>query len=74
MAAHYTKKDARFQVEFRSSDRATAHGGQLALNALWKHFGLWERVKRARALGANAKGKSILAAARRALLATHDSA
>ena len=50
MAAHYTKKDARFQVEFRSSDRATAHGGQLALNALWKHFGLWERVKRARAL------------------------
>jgi AcrR family transcriptional regulator len=31
-------------------------------------------LQMARALGANAKGKSVLAAARRALLATHDSA
>jgi len=50
MAKHYTKKESRFQVEFRPSEQATAHGGQLAVNALFEQFGLWRRVQQAPAL------------------------
>jgi shikimate 5-dehydrogenase len=50
MAKHYTKKEPRFQVEFRPSDQATAHGGQMAVNALFEQFGLWKRIQDANAL------------------------
>jgi hypothetical protein len=50
MAKHHTKKEARFQVEFRPSEPATAHGGQLAVKALFNQFGLWQRIKEASAL------------------------
>ena len=50
MAKHYTKKEVRFQVEFRPSEQATAHGGQLAVNAFFDQFGLWRRVQQALAL------------------------
>jgi formylglycine-generating enzyme required for sulfatase activity len=44
MAKHYTQKEARFQVEFRPSAQATAHSGQLAVNALFQQCGLWPRI------------------------------
>jgi hypothetical protein len=50
MAKHYTKKEARLQIEFRPSEQATAHGGQLAVNALFNQFGLWQRIPQAPAL------------------------
>jgi hypothetical protein len=45
-----SKKESRFQIEFRPSEQATAHGGQLAVNALLNQFGLWPRIKQASAL------------------------
>jgi len=50
MAKHITKKEARFQIEFRPSEQASAHGGQLAVNALFEQFGLWQRIKESAAL------------------------
>lgn len=50
MAKHYTKKEPRFQIEFRPSEQPTAHGGQLAVNALFQQFGLWQRIQQAPAL------------------------
>jgi hypothetical protein len=47
MAKHYTKRQARFQIEFRPSEQATAHGGQFAVNALFEQFGLWQKLKAA---------------------------
>ena len=52
MAKYYTKKEARFQVEFRRSEQASAQGGQLAVNALFEQFGLWRPIKQAPALEA----------------------
>src|ERR1700691_3640079 len=58
MAKHYSKKPARFQIEFRPSEQATAHGGQLAVNALFEQFGLWPKLKAASGLdGRTHKGK-----------------
>ena len=42
---HYTKKEVDFDVEFRPSAQATAHGGQLAVAALAREYGLWTKVK-----------------------------
>jgi hypothetical protein len=42
---HYTKKDRRIGIEFRPSSQATAHGGQMAINAVAGGFGLWQRVR-----------------------------
>ena len=50
MAKHITKKEARFQIEFRPSEQASARGGQVAVNALLNQFGLWQRIKQAPAL------------------------
>lgn len=58
MARHYRKKDRKVVIEFRPSERATAHGGQTAVNALANEFGLWERIAREPALDRRAhKGK-----------------
>ena len=45
MSRHYTKQDRRINIEFRPSSKATAHGGQMAVNAVAGEFGLWERVR-----------------------------
>jgi hypothetical protein len=58
MAKHYSKKQARFHIEFRPSQQATAHGGQLAVNAVLEQFGLWQKLKAAPGLdGRKHKGK-----------------
>jgi hypothetical protein len=58
MSKHYTRKQARFQIEFRPSEQATAHGGQLAVNTLFEQFGLWQKLKAASGLdGRKHKGK-----------------
>lgn len=45
MSRHYTlNSDVRFDLEFRPSDRATVHGGQLAVAGLTREYGLWEKV------------------------------
>lgn len=46
MSKHYTKQERRIDIEFRPSNRATAHGGQFGINGLAHEFGLWDRVKR----------------------------
>jgi len=51
MSRHYTlNPDVRFDLEFRPSARATAHGGQLAVAGLTRQCGLWKRVGAMRAL------------------------
>lgn len=50
MSRHYTISPGRFELEFASSNRATVHGGQLAIAALLEQFGLWEKVKATPAL------------------------
>jgi hypothetical protein len=39
MAKHFTKKESRFQIEFRPTAQATAHGGSLAVHALGNQLG-----------------------------------
>ena len=50
MAKHITLRPRTFAVEFRDSQRASVHGGQLADAALLEQFGLKERVAREPAL------------------------
>jgi len=45
MSKHYTKKDRKIYIEFRPSTQATAHGGQMAINAVAGEFGLWQWVR-----------------------------
>jgi len=44
VAKHISLGTPRFEIEFKSSEKASAHGGQLAVRALLDEFGLWERV------------------------------
>lgn len=58
MARHYRKKERKVVIEFRPSRRATAHGGQIAVNALANEMGLWERIAKESSLdGRKHKGK-----------------
>ena len=50
MSKHYTLRPSRFRVEFETSEKATVHGGQLAVAAVMEKFGLKKRVKRCAAL------------------------
>ena len=45
MSRHYGKKEQRFDIEFRASNQATAHGGQLAVAGLILEYGLWDKLK-----------------------------
>ena len=45
MSRHYQKKEVDFDIEFRPSQQATAHGGQMAVAALAREYGLWEKLK-----------------------------
>lgn len=50
MSKHYSLKPARCVIEFRPSSQASAHGGQLAIAALFTEFDLWRRVRQEAAL------------------------
>jgi Transposase DDE domain group 1 len=46
----FTKQKTRFHIQLTNSDQATAHGGQLLIDALCRRFGLWERLHKEPAL------------------------
>ncbi len=46
MASSFTKKSRHIDKVLEDSRCATAHGGQLIVDALAREFGLWERVRR----------------------------
>lgn len=50
MAKHICRKEVRFDLELLPADQASAHAGQLAVQAVLHQFGFWERVRRAVAL------------------------
>ncbi|MEK7993039.1 MAG: transposase [Planctomycetota bacterium] len=50
MSRHYTLRPPRFAIQFKPSEKATVHGGQLAVAAVMERFGLKRRVKRCAAL------------------------
>jgi hypothetical protein len=40
----FTKRKTKLHVKLTNSDQATAHGGQLLIDALCRRFGLWQRI------------------------------
>ena len=40
----YTKLKSKLHILLTNSDQATAHGGQVLVDALCRRFGLWERI------------------------------
>jgi hypothetical protein len=44
MKAHYRKRKTRYEFELTGKGRATAHGGQVLVDAIARRFGLWERL------------------------------
>lgn len=40
----FTKRKTKLHVQLTNSDQATAHGGQLLVDALCRRFGLWEKI------------------------------
>jgi hypothetical protein len=40
----FTKRKTKFHVHLTNSEQATAHGGQLLVDALCRRFNLWKRV------------------------------
>lgn len=40
----YTKRKSKRHIKLTNSDQATAHGGQVLVDALCRRFGLWQRV------------------------------
>jgi DDE family transposase len=40
----FTKRKTKLHIQLTNSDQATAHGGQLLVDALCRRFGLWERI------------------------------
>lgn len=44
MKAHRRKRKTRYEFELTGTGRATAHGGQVLVDALCRRFGLWERI------------------------------
>lgn len=50
MSKHYTMRPPKLTLRFEVPDRATVHGGQLAIAAVLEKFGLKMRVKAERAL------------------------
>lgn len=58
MSKHYTMRPPKFSLQFEPCEKATVHGGQLAIAAVLEKFGLKKRVKAARGLDPRtAKGK-----------------
>jgi hypothetical protein len=46
----FTKQKSRLHLLLTNSDQATAHGGQVLVDALCRRFGLWQRLHREPAL------------------------
>ena len=44
MKAHHRKRKTRYEFELTGTGRATAHGGQVLVDALCRRFRLWERL------------------------------
>ena len=40
----FTKRKTKLHLQLTNSDQATAHGGQLLIDALCRRFGLWQRI------------------------------
>ena len=40
----YTKRKTKLHLQVTNSDQATAHGGQVLIDALCRRFGLWKRI------------------------------
>lgn len=40
----YTKQKTKLHLQVTNSDQATAHGGQVLIDALCRRFGLWKRI------------------------------
>ena len=45
MAASFRKKRSNVDLVLQDARGATAHGGQLIVDALAKDFGLWEKIR-----------------------------
>ena len=43
--AAFTKRKTKFHLQLTNSDQATAHGGQVLVDALARRFGLWKRIQ-----------------------------
>lgn len=41
----FTKQKTKFHLKVTHSDQATAHGGQVLVDALCRRFGLWKRIQ-----------------------------
>src|SRR5258708_37963846 len=41
---HFTKQKTKLHLLVTNSDQATAHGGQVLLDALCRRAGLWKRI------------------------------
>jgi hypothetical protein len=48
--AAITKRKTKLHIQITNSDQATAHGGQVLVDALCRRAGLWERIHREPAL------------------------
>jgi hypothetical protein len=42
--AAFTKRKTKLHIQLTNSDQATAHGGQLLIDAFCRRFGLWQRL------------------------------
>src|SRR5438105_2906816 len=40
----FTKRKTKFHLQLTNSEQATAHGGQVLVDALARRFGLWKRI------------------------------
>ena len=41
----FTKRRSRLHLQLTNSDQASAHGGQVLIDALCRRFGLWQRIQ-----------------------------
>src|SRR5216684_914220 len=42
--AAFTKRKTKLHIHLTNSNQATAHGGQVLVDALCRRFGLWQRI------------------------------
>ena len=40
----FTKRKSKLHIQLTNSDQATAHGGQVLIDALCRRFDLWKRL------------------------------
>lgn len=50
MKTHYRKRKSSYKIELTGQGKATAHGGQVLVDALCRRFRLWERISRIEAI------------------------